>query len=216
MKSLCLLALLLTAFTGDRAAAQSAATIFQFSPDFPKYVTCDLEFRDPTDQRWPNFLYGKPLGGQFKFDPARPEAAFSFRCDHLAQKHGDQSRRILGDLLRTGEDVVVTVIVTGVSPLQPAAKSKDKFAYSTRLTGTLELAGKKLPFAAETTLRIHDGKKGDEKNAGLMGDAGFELPAGALGLKSLAADAPVRVRFGFSAYPQSAAAASPDKAKKKK
>src|SRR4051812_40576906 len=78
-------------------------TVFRLSAKAPSYVTCDVEFRDPSDALWPNFFYGKPAGdGTFTFHPAAPKASFSLRCDTMVQRNGDQGRRLLGELVKDG------------------------------------------------------------------------------------------------------------------
>ena len=73
--------------------------VFRLRPDWPRYATCEVEFRDPADVLWPNFFYGRPAAaGSFTFDPAEPKAAFRVTCDHRAQRHGDQGRRVLGEI----------------------------------------------------------------------------------------------------------------------
>src|SRR5262245_43912168 len=85
------------------------AAVFRLRPDWPRHVTCDVEFRDPADVLWPTFFYGKPAAaGTFTFDPVEPQAAFRVTCNHRAQKHGDQSRRVLGELLGGDPGPVVT------------------------------------------------------------------------------------------------------------
>ena len=199
MKTLSLLALLLA--LAANAPAQEAATDFRVTSAFPKYVTADIEFRDPTGAKWANFFYGKPAtdAGVITLDPAKPAANFTLLCDKMAQDKGDQSRRVLGELCPPEKPHAVTLTVTSMSAPQPTVggKEKDKASLSANMTGTLEIAGRKLPVKATATLRRHDGK-GDEKNPALMLDAKFTVRATDLGLKSPGS---VDVRAGLTAYP---------------
>ncbi len=190
--------------------AQDSSTSYTVTSAFPKYVTADIEFRDPTGAKWPNFFHGKPAddAGVINLSPANPTASFALLCDKMAQDRGDQSRRVLGELSAPEKPPTVTLTVAKMGPLQPAAagaKGKDKDVSTAELTGTLDIAGRKIPVKAITTFRRHDGK-GDEKNAALMLDGRIALKASDLGLKSLAANAAIEVRFGLTAYPPGAAA----------
>ena len=189
-----------------RAVAQEPAGEFRVTSAFPKYVTADLEFRDPSGAKWPNFFNGKPANdtGSMTFDPAKPAANFAVLCDKQAQDKGDQSRRVLGDLPLP---LTAALSVTAMSPLQPAGKVKgSKATHTAELTGTLEIAGRKLPIKAQTGFWVSEGK-GDEKNRALMLDGRCTVKAADLGLKSLPPAAPIEVRFGLTAYPPEAASA---------
>ena len=186
-------------------------TEFRVTSAFPKYVTADIEFRDPTGAKWPNFFGGKPANdaGAISLDPAKPAASFALLCDKMAQDKGDQSRRVLGELCPPEKPPAVTLTITGMSAPQPATggKDKDKASLIADLTGTLEIAGRKLPVKAATTFRNHSGK-GDEKNTALMLDGKFTLKPADLGLKTLAPAAAIEVRFGLTAYPSPPAPAA--------
>ncbi len=203
MKALSLFALLLAL----NVSAQEPAppTEFRVTSAFPKYVTADIEFRDPTGAKWPNFFSGKPANdaGVISLSPSKPSASFTLLCDKMAQDRGDQSRRVLGELCPPEKPPPVTLTITAMSAPQPpaaGAKDKDKAASTADLTGTLEIAGRKLPVKAVTTFRNHSGK-GDEKNAALMLDGKFTLTPADFGLKTLAPASVIEVRFGLTAYP---------------
>ena len=184
------------------------APVFRVISTFPKYHTADIEFRDPSGAKWPNFFYGKPATetGFLNLTPAKPAATFTLLCDKMSQDRGDQSRKVLGELCTPEKFPTVTLTITAMTPPQDApATGKDKGTQTTELTGTLDLAGRKIPIQATTKLRHHNGK-GDEKNAALMLDGRLTLTAAELGLKSLPATAPIQIRFGLTAYPPGAAA----------
>jgi len=200
------------------APAPAAPTVpvqFAITPAFPKYVTADIEFRDPTGVKWPNFFYGKPgvTPGVVTLDPAKPAASFTLLCDKMSQDRGDQSRRVLGELCPPEKPPVVTLTITALSGFVPASTTgKQKTPATADLSGTLEIAGRKIPVKAATTLRNHDGR-GDEKNAALMLDGKFALKPADLGLKTLAPNSGVDVRFSVTAFPPEAAAAAAAKKK---
>ena len=192
------------------AHAQDAATSFTVTSASPKYVTADIEFRDASGAKWPNFFYGKPatVEGVIDLSPAKPSASFTLVCDKMAQDRGDQGRRVLGELFAPEKPPTVTLTITGISPLQATvagAKDKNKPGSTAELTGALDIAGRKLPVKALTSFRLHDGK-GDEKNAALMLDGKFTIKASTLGLRTLAPTADIEVRFGLTAYPPEVAA----------
>jgi polyisoprenoid-binding protein YceI len=178
------------------APAQEAATEYHVTSAFPKYVTADIEFRDPSGAKWPKFFYGKPANesGRIVFDPAKPAANFALLYDQMAQDKGDQSRKVLGEL---PHPLTAALTITAMGAIEPVAKSKDKSTHTAELAGTLEIAGRKIPVKAPASFRRHDGK-GDEKNPALMLDAQFTIRAATLGLK---APGDVAVRFGLTAYP---------------
>ena len=183
----------------------------------PKYVTANLEFRDPTGAKWPNFFYGKPATdtGHLRLDGSKSIANFTLLLDKMAQDKGDQSRKVLGDLCAPEKYPAITLTVTGMSAPQDAATGgKDKGTQVAELTGTLELGGRKIPVKIPTKLRPHNGK-GDEKNAALFLDGKATLPASALGLKTLAAETPIEIHFGLSAYPPQSDKAAPSTKPKK-
>ncbi len=189
------------------AAPAPPAPVFRVISTFPKYNTADIEFRDPSGAKWPSFFYGKPATetGFLNLTPAKPVATFTLLCDKMPQDKGDQSRKVLGEICTPEKSPTVTLTITAMTPPQDApATGKDKGTQTTELTGTLDLAGRKIPINATTKLRHHNGK-GDEKNAALMLDGRLTLTAADLGLKTLPATAPIQIRFGLTAYPPTAA-----------
>ena len=180
-----------------RAAAQEPATDYRVTSAFPKYVTAAIEFRDPSGALWPNFFYGKPAddAGAIAFDPAKPAANFALSCDQMAQAKGDQSRRVLGAL---PPPLAARLTISAMGAIQPAeAGAKDKATHVAELTGTLEIAGRKVAVKGPARLRRHEGK-GDERNPALMLDGHFTVRGTDLGLKTPAA---VEVRATLTAYP---------------
>ncbi len=192
--------LLLLATIAGLSRAQTPPVVgdtFQFSPEFPKYVTAHIEFRDPTEQRWPSIFYGKPAAsGNISIATANPTAAFTLSCDERPQKNGDQSRRVLGEIFAVNTKGGVALDVSRMGPI--VAKQAE---LETSFIGTLKLPGKTLAITAPARLRVHAGGRGDEKNNALMGDLSFEIKAADLGLKSFAAESVIQVKASFTAYP---------------
>lgn len=183
-------------------AAPAAPTYFRVISSFPKYVTADVEFRDPSGVKWPNFFYGKPAtdAGYITLAPPKPAAAFTLVCDKMAQANGDQSRRVLGELCPPGQPPPVTLTITGMGPLQAAVNAGEKNAQVAELSGALQVGNTRTPVKIAASFRPHGGK-GDEKNFALMVEGKFTLKAGDLGLKTLAPGAVIEGRFGLTACP---------------
>jgi len=180
--------------------AQPAATnAYRFAPDFPKYVTAHVEIRDPSDGRWPSFFYGKPAtNGFIQIDSARSGASFLLVCDKRPQENGDQSRRVLGESFDQPKKGSVALEINGMSAVESVAGKKGTL--QTTFTGTLDVAGHRVPVKATGILRPHAAGRGDEKNESLIGELQFDTTAGELGLKTMAAAAPLHVRATFTAY----------------
>jgi hypothetical protein len=180
------------------AAPAPAPTTYQLAPDFPKYVTAHIEFRDPTEKRWPSFFYGKPAtNGVINIARANAAANFTIRCDKRPQQTGDQSRRVLGELFPDANKGEVTLHITGINALNTV---QDKAGMHATLTGTLHVAGEQIPVNAPATLRPHAAGRSDEKNESLMIELTFDTKAGDLGLKTFDAAAPIHIRAAVTAY----------------
>jgi hypothetical protein len=184
----------------------AAGTKFHVMAGFPKYVTADIEFRDPTDKLWPNFFYGKPdQDGALLSDPKQPTAQnIVLKCDHLAQKNGEQDRRVLGELLTAGKSPVVRFTLKALQPLQSETvkvevkegKFQDKVVNFFPAEGTLDLDGKALPITGKLTLKPNYDKDKTKVEA-LYAEVTATVPGSTLGLKAVPT---VAIRVGFTGY----------------
>lgn len=183
-----------------------AGTVFHLSPTAPKFATCDLEFRDPSDKLWPQFVYGKPAAaGTFTFDAARPKVDFSLLCDQLAQKNGDQSRRVLGDLTQGGKPLAFVLTVKALAPLQLATvESVDAKGKVTKKTveqfpfeGEFAIGGRKTTVKGLSTVKYSYAKNAEQPDA-LTWEGVFLLTGQELGLQD--PKARVTVRASARAY----------------
>ncbi len=160
-------------------------TEFKLAPDAPKYVTADIEFRDPTGAKWPNFFYGKPAAaGTFTFHSKTPSAAFTLTCDKMAQKLGDQSRRVLGDITPEDKPPAVAFALTKCGEVKPIANPekngpKEQFASE----GTLTVGGKPAKVAGSGTWKFNYGKDGEFPES-IQLSLRFDAKGTDLGLKS--------------------------------
>ena len=180
----------------------AAGTEFRFSPEQPKYVTCDVEFRDATEAFWPCFFYGKPAAGTtVKIGAAGPTGTFSLLCDQMTQKNGDQGRRVLGELVKDGKPPVVRLTIKELGPLQtePAeagSKSKKETEFASA-RAELEVAGKKVPVQAKA-LFTWKFVKGGESAESVAVELRFRVQPADLGLTRI--EGPIECRAGITGY----------------
>ncbi len=103
---------------GQALVVPDGAT-YVFGPTAPRWITADAEFRHADPARfWPNFFYGRPASGRVAWGPKGPTGAFTIACDQLVQPHGEQDRRILGELIEPGAKPAVTLTVKSLGPLR--------------------------------------------------------------------------------------------------
>ena len=208
-----LFALSLLALAAVPAAAQKKqkvppepGTVFHVSDAKPGWPTAAVEFRDPADERWPNFFYGRPAGpGALTFDPNKPAVKLALRCDQQAQKRGDQSRRVLGELLGEGRSVAVTLALESMGALTTEkVETTDRRGKKTTKTveyapvkGALEIDGRKAAVEGKATFRWGYAKNG-ERPESVYVDVTFRVKPAELGLKAVTS--PLDCRAGFTAY----------------
>ena len=184
-----LLAASVLCHAADKAApaAPQAGQTFYFSPANPKYVTCDIEFRHPDEKLWPCFFYGRPAEGTFQYDPNNPKAAFTIVCDKMCQPHADQSRKVLGELVKPDKAPVVTFTVKGLTP--QASSPKPQAA----VDAILDVDGRKLPVKAAGSLK-YESEKGSDAISQVRIVCAFAIQGADLGLKAEDAKGPLSVR----------------------
>lgn len=181
---------------------------FTLSPSKPKYVTCDVEFRDPEGKKWPMFFYGKPASdGSYTYSAQRPSASFTVKCDKMCQPKGDHGRRVLGELAKGDTPPVVTFAVTSASALQKKTdtdtdsrgrKRTKSYEYST-MKGALDVGGRKVSVEAEATFKYKYGKNASSPESVYI-DMKFTVKGKDLGLRADDAPAAISVRVGTTAY----------------
>lgn len=181
---------------------------FTLSPSTPKHVTCDVEFRDPTGEKWPMFFYGRPASdGRYVYSAQRPTASFTVKCDHMCQPKGDQSRKVLGELVKGDTPPVVTFAVTAASAIREKTaeyvdsrgrKKTKKYEYSI-MKGVLDVGGRKSNVEAEATFKYRYGRNATAPESVYI-EAKFTMRGKDLGLREADAPAEVSVRVGTTAY----------------
>lgn len=146
-----------------------------------------FEFRDATEEAWPMFFHGKTDGTvEYAHNNGKPKCSFSATSSVLSLHHGDQSTKILGEMvIATPEEYTdkkgvkrtrtkttipqVSATVTAAGALEKRTKTvtkkgKDK-TVTTEVMPTkvsLTVNGKTVSFAGTTTLgtRGRDGAVG--------------------------------------------------------
>jgi len=183
---------------------------FRFSPKGPKYVTCDVEFRDPDGAMWPMFFYGRPSrDGSYTFRAQSPSASFSFTCDKMCQPNGDQSRKVLGELAGPGEPPTVSFEAKSMGPFQTKTREykdrkgrtkKKSYEYS-MMKGVLTVRGKRIDIEGEATCKYRYDRNATKPSSVYI-EATFMVAKHDLGLRTAAVPEELRVRIGTSAYAQ--------------
>lgn len=178
--------------------------MFLQSAEAPKYVTFDIEFRDPAAKRWPNFAYGKPAAaGKLIYDPKKPTINVSLKTDKGVQLQGDQSNRVIGDLIANEQFPTITVHLTDADtfktvPMEREEKGK-KVTKETEVMpvkGELVIGSQKVPFTALATIEYHTEKNQPLPNW-LTLNIKTEVSGKSLGLKQ---DNPVAIRISTTVY----------------
>jgi len=188
----------------DPSLIPADGAAFYFSPTFPRYVTVDIEARAASGKFWPSFLYGRPVSGTLTSTAGVLTGEVKVLADNWLQSSGDQSRRILGELVKPGEKEQTPIAFT-LSTIGPAqarevvSKGKDgkenkRTVDISEVTGTLEVGTKKLPVKGEGTVSFQKPRDGGVNGVGI--NVFLTLKGSDLGLKTLAAEE-VDLRIGF-------------------
>ncbi len=180
--------------------------VYVLRPDAPGWVTCDLDVRDPAEGLWPNFFYGKPaVAGTFTYDPKAPKASFAMNCDQRVQRNGDQSRRVLGDLLADNPSLGARLTVRSLA----AVRSEDEETTDSKgrtarrsveyapFSGTLALGDQEVEVKGKATFRFS--KAGDEGGPeSVYLDLRFNVKGSDLGLTKITGN--LECRAGATAF----------------
>jgi hypothetical protein len=204
----CLLLLLATEGLGadKKPPLPEAGQEFVLAPEFPKHLTCNIDFRDPADKLWPNFVGGRGIG-RIVYDPAKPQGEFTVTFDRLNQKDGEQSRRVLGELIHADQPFIVVLAVQSVGAFKEETieepdgkgKTRSRTALLSTLSGTLDVAGRKTPFEAKAQVKAN-ASKDSEKVESLFLELRWTIQGKDLGLKAEGATGPIEVFAGLAAY----------------
>jgi hypothetical protein len=179
--------------------------VFQFSPDHPKYVSVEAEFRDAKGQYWPSFAYGKPQSGSITVRNGQPEGSFVVSCDAWTQPFGSQSRRVLGQQVEAvkGGPKLTFEVKSIASGTVETFQTTDEKGKKNELAATTHSAVAKLQIGSHSVdirpkiLFSYDAKGRDGAVVGVRGTALITLKGAELGLKGPLSQVDVDVRIGF-------------------
>ncbi len=185
-------------------ALPSDGATFHFTPDMVKYVTVDAEIRDRAGKFWPSFVSGKPVGGEFVFKAAQPEARFTVACNTIAQNKGDQSRRILGELVKNEQAPKFEFSLESIGATKSATfESLDKKGNKQTRTvdyadgkGVLVLGDKKITVTPKITYSFSAPKDGGIDTVRIS--AWLTMPGKDLGLTAPGAESDIDIRISMS------------------
>ncbi|MEI7687202.1 MAG: hypothetical protein WCL32_19465 [Planctomycetota bacterium] len=195
-----------------KPATQPEDAIYNLKSDIPKWITVDAEFRDRGEKHWPSFIIGRPESGTLTTKDGKLSGSFTLLANRPIQNQGDQSRRVLGELIKDGKSPDFRLTIDSIEPTvktfdRTSTDSKGKAQIQTveyvEAKGTIEFGGKKIPVTPKLTYNF--GKTSGVYSApgkispatdSIRGAAWLTLPARDLGL-SLGGD--IDIRIGFSA-----------------
>jgi hypothetical protein len=188
-------------------------TAFLFKADVPKWVTVEAEFRDEARRMWPSFLYGRPIDGTVTYQPGQLQGSCTVACTEVCQPRGEQSRRILGELIQSDKPPQLRFTLESLGPIQTTELAgEDSKGHSQLRTvdfcqgnGTLEVAGKKIAITPRVTFGFgksqgiwRGSRKVDQPTDSLHLDVWITLKALDLGLKAIGPDSLIDVRISMS------------------
>jgi len=157
---------------------------FKVAPELPKHVTCDVEFRDPKDEKWPNFFYGKPAAaGTFVWSSKGVTGGFSMNCDKMAQRQGDQDRKVLADILIDGKAPAVAFTATQFGAVTSEKDAKGKPVESFPVRGQLKIGDKTAELSGTGKVKWNYPKDAEFPDHAQL-TMKFEVKGTDLGLKS--------------------------------
>ena len=163
---------------------------FTFSNSKPKWITVDAEFRSTDDNVWPSFFYGKPESGSFQFKLPAPSGSISLKLNKACQNNGDQSRRILGELVSGKSDIDLSFEIQSFGSYKyfeesyiDRGKSKKRKKTMCPVKFKCNIGGKSLTIEGEAFTKFIYDKKLKVFNRVQL-DVKFTLDAGKLGLKN--------------------------------
>lgn len=184
-----------------------AGMTFHLSAKSPRFVTADAEFRDPAGVKWPNFAWGKPADdGTFVYDPKQPSGSFSLNFTGFTQVKGDQSRRVIGPLIKDQQAPKLVLNIKQIAgPIRLITESfKDDQGRARNrqyqicdAVGELTIGETTLPIKAPLALQY----PGPHESESIYLSVHLMMPGSALGITGPAGTSPVQMRFSVSAYP---------------
>ncbi len=181
-----------------------------FNPQKPRFPSSSVEFHDPTGERWPCLWVGRTAGeGQVELTEEGASGAFVVQAYGDAMLRSAVSRRILADILEGVDERVpdpdrpdrmtwakdmpmprVTITSIDGRAERNERRGRTTLTWPATFTGTLEIAGRSVPFTAEGRIN-HSRPDGASVVAATMR---FTVTAAQLALDDLDEDAEIQVR----------------------
>lgn len=149
-------------------------------PDSQRGNNGFMVFRDQAEELWPVYLSAHAdRRVDLSFDKnGLPDRGFSIRSTKVNQQEGNQSRRILGELIDGDGNPQVRFEVTRIA--NPPSGSSGKKSVSTAFLGTLTVGNASVPVRGELT--VSKPQKADGVNAVVMW-ADFKVKGRDIGLR---------------------------------
>jgi hypothetical protein len=142
-------------------------TMCYFLPNYPRYVTMDVEARDAAGKMWPSFVYGRSVEGALKYTANGAQGTVFGLADQWCQTRGLQDRRVLGELISPDKDgkvdMPVNVSFLSLGPVKTeeymendnnGREIKKSVTYQEAIA-TLDLGGRKLTIRPKCVIRWH-------------------------------------------------------------
>ena len=135
--------------------------VYKFDPAFPRWNTVDAEIRDAKAAYWPNFMYGKPVGGTLTYRAEGPKVdKVVVECPGLCQPRGDQTRRVIGELVKPDTAPKLTLTLTSLEPVKGEdrkvtdSRGRESVRYLEYCEGkgVLDMAGRKVNIAPKCSV----------------------------------------------------------------
>lgn len=166
-----------------------------FAPDNVKHITVDAEFRDAKGAFWPSFLSGKPLSGQVVKQGDAAVGALAVECTTWCQPKGDQTRRVLGELIKGDVPPKLTFAISALGAVKTEAitetdkngKAVEKVLTFQDATATLDIGGTTVAVKPKCTVRWKAGAR-DGTSVGVRITAYCTIKGSDLGLKTLGSE----------------------------
>ncbi len=115
-------------FASASASEGGEVERYRFLPSQPRYLMAAIDLRDAAGVLWPSMIGGRGAGGELRLTADGLTGQFAIRTDIFGQAEGDQSRRVLGDLVADKKGPVVELRITEVQAAGQARTAEAEMA----------------------------------------------------------------------------------------
>jgi len=197
--------------------------VLQVTESNPYYWNSSIEFYDVAGELWPAFYVarGATANGSFVPDLKNPKGSFTIKGQEMAMKGGCQDRRIIGELVRTVQEIdkqgntntvpkepPVSVTISSFGPMQTFKPTKGTPQNYWEVEGTIDFDGKQLSAKGKASFgvrKVMDNISRTEVLASAPMHIEFIKAGKDLGLKTHA-DKQVKILVFTEAFPRPATA----------